>query len=113
MLNGILALCRGHATIKHDGIEPGSAQAPFDELQHGRKLREDDGFVSLLFASEFVEIVDQHLNLGRRCPVFHSNSIDDRTFLDSLLYLFNIGLLKVDRQRNVAFWAVDNSIRVK
>lgn len=60
-----LPLRRRHRAIQHDGVEAGSTQAPFDQLQHGRELREDDALGHPFRAPHVREIHDQHLDLRR------------------------------------------------
>lgn len=50
--------------------------------------------------------MDESFNLGAASPVFHLNSVDDRRLLDHLLVLFDIRLLKINTQRDVALWTV-------
>ena len=52
-------------SLQHDRVEACTTETPFDELQHGSELTEDDRLESLFLAAEFVEIINKHLNLGR------------------------------------------------
>ena len=58
ILDGSLALGRAHTAVEHDRLESGAAKTPFHKLQHRCKLREDDGVVCLLRATELVEVRD-------------------------------------------------------
>ncbi len=53
-----------------------------------------------------MEVVDEGFDLGAGSPILHLDSVDDRRLLHHLFILFNIGLLKVDTERNVADRAV-------
>lgn len=98
----LLALRGRHAAVQHDGVEAGPTEAPLDELQHGRELREDNRLVRSLLAAELPEIVDQHFDLGRRGPVFHLDPVNDGILLYVLFVLLDIRLIKVDGERDVA-----------
>lgn len=109
VLNRSLALHRAHTAVQHDGLEARAAEAPFHELQHGRELREDDGFVGLLLAAQLVEIVHQHLDLRARGPVLHLDAVDDGALLHVIFVLLDVGLVEIDGQRYMAartVWSV-------
>ena len=46
VIDGSLALSGSHATIQHDRSDARTTETPFDKLQHGGELREDDGFAA-------------------------------------------------------------------
>jgi hypothetical protein len=106
VVDGGLALGRSHRSVEHDGCDPGAAETPFDKLQHGCELAEDDGFVGHVLGSQLVEIVDKGFDFGAGSPVLHLDSIDDRRFLYHLFILFNVGLLEIDTEGDVADRAV-------
>lgn len=110
IVDGILALRGRHTPIQHDGVEPSPSQPPLDELQHGSKLREHNGFVRLLLTSQLVELVDEHFDLRRRCPVLHADSVYDRVLLDVFFLLLDIWLLEVDRQWDVAARTINDGV---
>ena len=59
-----------------------------------------------VLGSQLVEIVDKGFDLGAGSPVLHLDSIDDRRFLYHLFILFNVGLLEIDTEGDVADRAV-------
>lgn len=62
--------------------------------------------MGLFLASELVQVVDKHFDLGRGRPFLHADPVDDRVLLHVLLFLFYIRLFKINRKRNVAPGAV-------
>ncbi len=98
VIDGALALDGRHAAVQHDRVDTGTTETQFDKLQHRRELGEDDGLEGVPAASELVEIVDKHFNLGRRRPILHLDPVDDGILLDQLLILLDIGLIEVNRQ---------------
>lgn len=112
MLNTLLTLNRRHRSIKHDSVEASTAQAPLDELQHRRKLRENDRLQGLLLRTKLVQVVHQHLDLGAAGPILHSDAVDDGRLLDHLLILLDLRRLEVDGKWNVAAWAVGFSTSI-
>ena len=77
VVDGGLALGRGHRAVKHDGCDACAAETPFNKLKHGRELAEDDGFAGHVFGAKFVEVVNQSLDLRAGRPVLHLDSVDD------------------------------------
>jgi hypothetical protein len=77
-----LALSRCHGTIEHHGSNSCTAEAPFDELQHGGELREDYRLRGGVLRAQFMDVVDKRFDLGGTGPVLHLDSVDDGRFLD-------------------------------
>jgi hypothetical protein len=101
-----LALGGVHGAVEHDGCDARATETPFDQLQHGGELGEDDGFRRHVLRAQFVEFVDQEFDLGGGRPVLHLDSVDDGRFLGHLLILFDFRLLEVDGEGNMAGGAV-------
>lgn len=101
-----LSLCGCHGTIKHDSGDTSTTKTPFHKLEHGCELTENYRFAGHVLGSKFVEIMNQSLDLGAGSPVLHLNSVDDRGFLNHLFVLFDVRLLEVDGEGDVALRTV-------
>ena len=101
-----MALSGGHGAVEHDGCDACATETPFHKLKHGGKLREDDGFGRHVLGSQLVEVMDECFDLRGAGPVFHFDSVDDGGFLDQLFVLFDFRLFEIDREGNVALWAI-------
>lgn len=77
-----LTLSGSHGSVEHDGRDTCAAETPFDELEHGCELTEDDGFVGHVLGAELMKIVYKCFDFGAGGPVFHLNSVDDRRLLN-------------------------------
>lgn len=93
VIDGSRALSWSHTAVQHDGSDARATQSPLNELKHSRKLGEDDRLVSGLVGPKLVKFVDEQLDLGRRDPILHFDSIDDTRFLNKSLILLNLRLL--------------------
>lgn len=65
VVDGGLALGGSHRSVEHDGCDSCAAKTPFNQLQHGGELREDDGFVGHVLGAKLVEVVNKSLDLRR------------------------------------------------
>lgn len=106
MVDGCLALSGCHGSVKHNGRDTSATETPFNQLEHGCELREDNGFAGHVLGAKLIQIVDKGLNLGAGSPVLHLDPIDDGGFLHHLFVLFHFRLLKVDAEGNMALWAI-------
>lgn len=67
----------------------------------------------MTFRSLKIKLVKKRFNLGRRGPIFHENSIDNRVFLHGLLRLLNRGLLQINREGNVTLRTIHRGAILK
>jgi hypothetical protein len=65
VLDGRVALLRGHATFKAAHIEAGALQAESNEVKEGDKLRKDERLERAVPAAQLLELLDERLKLGR------------------------------------------------
>lgn len=61
----------------------------------------------MAFASLLKEFIEEHLDLRGRGPTLHGDAVDDGILLDRLFVFCKGGLFQINRESDMALWAVD------